>query len=102
MLLSKQRALDTVRLMARDDARPSERTIGQVVGRNLAELREARGQTQREAATFLRGFGLSWTAANIASIESGRRESIDVGALHLLALAYDVRESRLFEGEGEV
>nr|BFE30663.1 hypothetical protein GCM10010200_029140 [Actinomadura rugatobispora] len=78
------------------------RTIGQVVGRNLAELREARGQTQREAAAFVRGFGLAWTPANIASIESGRRETIDIGAFSVLALAYDVPPSRFFEGKGEV
>lgn len=88
--------------MARDEAKEEPRTIGQVVGRNLAQLREGRGQTQQEAAAFLRANGLPWTAANVASIESGRRETIDLGALTLLATTYDVPLSRLFEGTGEM
>ncbi|MET8381605.1 helix-turn-helix domain-containing protein [Streptosporangium canum] len=87
--------------MARD-ADSEARTIGQVVGRNLAQLREARKQTQQEASAFLRKEGLAWTAANVASIESGRRETIDLGALTLLAYAYKVPMSRLFEGDGEM
>ncbi|NJP28078.1 hypothetical protein FLW53_28535 [Microbispora sp. SCL1-1] len=77
-------------------------TIGQVVGRNLAELRTQWGQTQKEAAEVLRADGLAWTAANVASIESGRRESIDLGALTLLAGSYDVPLSRFFHGNGEM
>lgn len=78
------------------------RTIGQAVGRNLAQLREQRGQTQQEAAAYLRAYGLSWTAANVASIESGRRESIDLGAFVVIAMAYDVAPSSLFNGAGEI
>ncbi|MEU8276490.1 hypothetical protein ACFYOK_35950 [Microbispora bryophytorum] len=77
-------------------------TIGQVVGRNLAELRAQWGQTQKEAAAVLQAHGLAWTSANIASIESGRRESIDLGALTLLAEAYDAPLSRFFVGGGQM
>lgn len=77
-------------------------TVGQVVGRNLAELRAQWGQTQKEAAEVLKTDGLAWNAANIASIESGRRESIDFGVLVLLANSYRVPLSRFFEGRGEM
>lgn len=87
-------------MTARETTAPP--TVGQVVGRSLARLRGRRGRTQREAAGDLRASGLGWTAANIASIESGRREGIDFGALVLLAHAYDVPLAELFQGEGEV
>ena len=77
-------------------------TVGQVVGRNLARLRVRRGRTQKEAAGDLRASGLAWTAATIASIESGRREGIEFGELVLLAHAYDVPVAEFFQGEGEV
>ena len=77
-------------------------TVGQVVGRNLARLRERRGQTQKEAAEAIRRAGLAWTSANIASIESGRREGIEFSALALLAHAYDVPLTAFFEGDGEM
>ncbi|WP_219467768.1 hypothetical protein [Nonomuraea rhizosphaerae] len=77
-------------------------TVGQVVGRNLARLRQQWGQTQQEAATVLRADGLAWTAANVASIESGRRETIDFGALVLLAGSYETPLSGLFLGEGDM
>lgn len=91
-----------MRLVAIDEASQEPRTAGQVVGANLAQLRTARGQTQQEAALFLRSEALNWTAANIASIESGRRETVDVVVLSLLAVAYNVPLSRLFEGDGEM
>lgn len=94
-----QRAMIRSLIVARNPS-PEAQTIGQIVGRNLAQLREKQKQTQQEAAVFLRTEGLAWTAANIASIESGRRETIDVGTLTVLAYAYRVPLSRLFEGEG--
>ncbi|MFC6577549.1 hypothetical protein [Planomonospora parontospora] len=84
------------------EAEVSAPAVGQVVGRNLAQLRAQWGQTQQEAANVLRADGLAWTAANIASIESGRRESMDIAALTLLAGSYEVPLSRLFAGEGNM
>lgn len=90
--------------MARDEAtRDGEvLTVGQVVGRNLRQLRQDRSQTQDDAARFLRSQGLEWTRDNVASLESGRRESVDVAALLSLSAAYDVPLTRWFEGEGFV
>jgi transcriptional regulator with XRE-family HTH domain len=83
-------------------ARVEPKTIGQVVGENLARLRAARGQTQREAARFLEVAFVPWTYAMIASLESGRRASIDPESLLLLSATFSVPVTYWFEGEGEV
>lgn len=90
--------------MARDEATRGEEvlTVGEVVGRNLRQLRQDRSQTQDDAGRFLRSKGLEWTRDHVASLESGRRENIEVSALLALSLAYRVPLTRWFEGEGNV
>jgi transcriptional regulator with XRE-family HTH domain len=77
------------------------RTFGQVVGANVQRLREAQGWTQEELARRLRAFGLHWTRANLASVESGRRQQIDLASLVLIALAMDAPASELLAGDPE-
>lgn len=77
-------------------------TLGAVVGENLARLRASRRQTQTEAAAFLREHGLSWSSANVAQIESGRRQNLTVTDLVMLSDAYKVQPAEWFAGKGSI
>jgi transcriptional regulator with XRE-family HTH domain len=75
---------------------------GHVVGENLRRIRESRGLTQAEAADRLQATGLWWQRSHVAAIEAGNRESVDFGALALIAAAFDLPVSDLFVGDGPV
>ncbi len=78
------------------------RAVGEVVGENVRRLRSDRRWTQDAAAREFAGAGLRWKRTHIAALESGRRETVDVVTLVLLAAALDVPVTELFHGEGDV
>lgn len=86
--------------MGTDEARAP--TPGQIAGRTLVELRTEHGWTQEEAARAIRKAGLPWNPANIAAIETGRREDLTVTEVVLLSLAFGVPPTRWFEAQGAV
>jgi transcriptional regulator with XRE-family HTH domain len=75
-------------------------TLGQVVGLSLRMLRAERGITQEQAVALLRGVGLEWTRANVASLESGRRQDLTVTELVRLSMAFGVPLRRWLEASG--
>ncbi|MFF3461011.1 helix-turn-helix domain-containing protein [Streptomyces sp. NPDC001984] len=77
-------------------------TVGAVVGENLKSLRKARRWTQDAAAAQLSSRGFAWKRAHIADLESGRRETLDLGALIVLGAVLEVQLSDLFAGDGDV
>jgi len=77
-------------------------TVGNVVGGNLKALRKQRRLTQDKAAALLVRSGLNWRRTHVSDIESGRRETVDLGALIALAAAWDVSLPDLFAGDGSV
>lgn len=77
-------------------------TVGAVVGENLKGLRKERRWTQDAAAAELSSRGLTWKRAHIADLESGRRESLDFGALVVLGDVLGVQLPELLAGEGDV
>ncbi|TDT95341.1 helix-turn-helix protein [Streptomyces sp. 846.5] len=77
-------------------------TVGNVVGENLRRIRLALRLTQGKAADRLARAGLNWKRTQLSDLESGRRESLDVGSLFVLAAAFEVQMPALFEGDGDV
>jgi transcriptional regulator with XRE-family HTH domain len=63
---------------------PTALTI--VLGERLRTLREGGGKRQEDVAAAARGWGLSWSRATVAAIETGRRQ-LSVGELLLLPAA---------------
>jgi transcriptional regulator with XRE-family HTH domain len=66
--------------MARDAKSP-----GEVIGQRMRAIREEHGERQDEVAAVARDYGLNWTRATVAAIETGRRE---VSVAELLALPH--------------
>ncbi|MGW4021064.1 helix-turn-helix domain-containing protein [Streptomyces sp. NPDC005009] len=77
-------------------------TVGAVVGANLRGLRKSKRWTQDVAAAQLSSRGLTWKRAHIADLESGRRETLDLGALIVLGEVLDAPLPELFAGDGDV
>jgi RNA polymerase sigma factor (sigma-70 family) len=77
-----------------DDEYPS---LGQIVGLSLRRAREARSNTQEQAAEALRAVGLNWTRANVASLESGRRQDLTLAELVLLSAGFGLPLRYWFE-----
>jgi len=77
-------------------------TLAQVVGQNVRRLREQLGWSQEEAAIQLQAQGTTWTKALLASLESGRREGIELGGLLQLAWAFDVPLAEFFDGGDDI
>src|SRR5207249_4883529 len=62
------------------------KTLTQAIGEGIRELREPTGLRQEDVASRARGrFGLQWTQATVASIETGKRQ-LTVEELILLPL----------------
>jgi hypothetical protein len=66
------------------DAEPLDR----IVGRRLRYLRERRKLRQEDVAALARRFGLGWTRATVAGIETGRRQ-LAIGEFLLLPYLLD-------------
>jgi len=62
------------------DAPPA---LAALLGQRLRALREGGGKRQEDLAAAARGYGLSWSRATVAAIETGRRQ-LSVGELCLL------------------
>ena len=60
--------------------------LATLLGQRLRALREGGGKRQEEVAAAARGFGLSWSRATVAALESGRRR-LSVDELFLLPAA---------------
>ena len=75
---------------------------GAVVGENLKRIRDAHSLTQHEAARRCQAVGLRWARSRISDVESGARDTIDVGTLRLLAEAFGVEMADFFAGDGDV
>lgn len=76
--------------------------VAQVVGGNVRNQRLLRGLRQDELATQLRdGFGLQWTRATVASVETGRRQ-VGLDELPQLCAALWNKPVDLFRGKGPV
>lgn len=79
------------------------RTLGQVVGGNVRRMRMEKHQTQDELAALLSLVaGPQWRRSQVASLESGRRQWVDVQLLDALSLVYNVPVTTWFEGADEV
>lgn len=81
---------------ATDCERPT-RPLGVVVGANLRRLRVQHRMTQHEMARHLQQRGLTWTRSQVAAIEAGKRASIGLGPVAVLASALGVRLTELFK-----
>lgn len=77
-------------------------TVGKVVGANLKAMREKRRLTQADAAADLIRTGLNWKRTHVSDLESGRRETVDLGTLVVLGAAFDMQLCDFFDGEGDV
>lgn len=76
--------------------------VGAAVGENLKRLRLAARESQAECARRLAENGLDWKRDQVASLESGRRDSVTVSELLLIAWAYGVPLADLFEGTDDI
>jgi len=65
------------------EAWPGVPTLDAALGRRLAELRTAQGQTADQLARAAKDIGLTWDRSTVASIETGRRK---ITASELLVL----------------
>lgn len=61
------------------------KSLSAVIGENLQPLRLQHGRNQDDVATSARRFGLRWTRATVAALETGRR-ALDLGEYLLLPL----------------
>ncbi|MFF3872916.1 helix-turn-helix domain-containing protein [Streptomyces sp. NPDC001978] len=77
-------------------------TVGKVVGENLKTMRQQQRLTQADAAAVLVRTGLAWRRTHLSDLESGRRETVDLGTLVVLGQALDVRLQDFFAGDGDV
>jgi transcriptional regulator with XRE-family HTH domain len=84
------------------DAEEEAPTIGKVVGENLKAMRQKRRLTQADAAAELVRTGLSWKRTHVSDLESGRRETVDLGTLVVLSEALGARIQDFFTGDGDV
>lgn len=65
-----------------------ERTIEQIVGRNIRRARERTGLTLSEISKELRGYGISWSTGRLGDIEAGRgTASVQVVVMLALVLS---------------
>jgi transcriptional regulator with XRE-family HTH domain len=76
-------------------------TLAEVFGRRIKSLREAQDLSQEDIAIRARANGLNWTRATVASIETGRRDSIGVEELLLISDAIGAPPVAWFAGKGE-
>ncbi|WP_327430942.1 helix-turn-helix domain-containing protein [Streptomyces sp. NBC_01236] len=83
-----------------DEERPA--TVGMVVGENLRTARQVKRWTQDKLAAEVALSGLNWKRTHVADFENGRRETIDVGTLVVLAAACEMRLPDFFQGQGSV
>ncbi|MFV0286245.1 MAG: helix-turn-helix domain-containing protein [Demequina sp.] len=65
------------------------------IGTHLGRLRDARGLSAQQVADRTRGLGVEITRSSIANLESGRKTSLSVVELAVLAAALDVAPVRL-------
>ena len=74
--------------------------LGEIVGQSLTRLREKERLTQNELVMriFFRT-GETWTRAQLSTLENGKREGVSVGEMLILACAFDVTLSEMFEPE---
>lgn len=98
-VVNTQTVCHAVRMSVEREVPPS---VGKVVGENLRRLRQERRLTQDAAAAQLLRTGLNWKRTHVSDLESGRRETLDIGALVVLAAAFDVTPRDFFEGTGAV
>ncbi|MFD9486266.1 helix-turn-helix domain-containing protein [Streptomyces sp. NPDC059991] len=78
---------------------PTLRTLRQVLGAGLREIRKARGLKQEEAAALLQRHGLTtWIRGTVAQAEVGARR-IALEEVLLLALAFEVSPADFVAGE---
>ncbi|MEV0343653.1 helix-turn-helix domain-containing protein [Nocardia sp. NPDC050713] len=77
-------------------------TTGRIAGENLKRLRVGSSETQHECAQRLAACGLPITRDWVASLESGRKPSVTVDELVLMASAYRVSLAEFFNGTGDV
>lgn len=80
------------------------KTVREIVGKNLALLREERGLRQQDLSDDMGAFGFSWSRARVAEVETGKRP-ISFEALLAVAFALSDRGevvglADLFAGDG--
>ena len=86
-----------------DTSEEAPETVGQVVGQAVRTLRLDRRWTQQSFADRVVRCGLPWKRTQVSDLESGRRESLDVGTLIVLASALGhVPLADLVAGDGKV
>lgn len=77
-------------------------SLGQVVGRNVQDLRNEAGMTQVEFTARCQQLGLSWHRPKVSVLESGGARNVTLSNLVLLALALEAQPIDLLAGDGEV
>ena len=77
------------------------RSLEEVIGQRVRELREERGQTQDEVATALRRFGFeNVTRRTIAKLEAGERGPFTFRDIYALAGFFRLRPAELVSARG--
>lgn len=77
------------------------KSLSQVIGESLRAIRTGRSERQDEVAADARGYGLDWTRATVAAIETGKRE-LRPGELVLLPWIYGVELGELIPADAHV
>lgn len=75
--------------------------MGPVIGKAVRALRAARAWSQEDVARGLTVLGLPWARSQVAELETGRRDDLNVGELLVLAELFNVRLANLVDVAGE-
>ncbi len=79
----------------------NERTLEEVVGRNLRGIRAQLELSQDEIAASARRVGLPWSRSSVTAVEAGTK-TLDLGEVVLASLALAVSVADLLAGGGSV
>jgi transcriptional regulator with XRE-family HTH domain len=72
-------------------------SMGEIVGQNVSRLRERARLTQNDLVMrIFHRTGETWTRAQLSTIENGKRESVSLAELLVLACAFDITLPDLF------
>ena len=75
--------------------------LSDVIARNIAALRAARGWTQQDLAAEMAGTGMAWSGNRVAQVET-LRSPVSVVELMALCWVFETDLARFFEGEEKI
>lgn len=74
------------------------KSLGQLLGDRLRDVREERGLTPEDLARAVRAVGLPWSRHTVQAFEAGRRKQVALEELLLLSYAFRVEPGEWFVG----